>query len=68
MLIKLFGIVIMRKRNLDKLFAEAVDKASYNSYRLGYQMGKREKTDKGFVIGSTIDQQISEIQQRKGGE
>lgn len=54
--------IIMRKKTLDKLIASEVDKVAHNCYKLGYQMGKTETTNLGFIIGdSMLDREIEEI-------
>lgn len=51
------------KRKLKQAYEAGINKG----YELGYMMGKTERTNRGFIIGSKVDQEIEEILKEKGG-
>jgi len=39
----------------------AYDAGLAKGYELGYMMGKAERTNRGFIIGSKVEREIAEI-------
>ena len=68
------GDIMLRKlliRLCRKLVLEDI-KQSYEAgvstgYYLGYRLGQVEKSNRGFIFGSKMDQEIEEILKEKGG-
>lgn len=59
-------IVIMTTKKLKKICQEYYTMGVAKGYELGYKMGKVEKTNRGFIIGAEIEEQLKEILRKKG--
>ena len=60
MLRKLFRKLI--REELQKAYDAGLDKG----YELGFMMKEMEQTNRGFIIGSKVEQEIEEILKAKG--
>ena len=54
-------IVFMTVKKLKKICEEYYERGVAKGYELGYKMGKSESTNRGFIIGSKVDEQLKEI-------
>jgi len=52
---------------LKKTYNAGYDAGLAKGYELGYRMSKTERTNRGFIIGSKVDQQLEEILREKNG-
>ncbi len=50
----------------EREFNNSWGKGLAKGYELGYKMGQAEKTNRGFIISSQVDEQLSEILKEKG--
>ena len=65
MLRKLFRKLI--REELKKAYDAGYDDGITKGYELGWMMGKIERTNRGFIIGNKLDQEIEEILKEHGG-
>lgn len=49
------------KRKLDQAYEAGVS----TGYQLGYRLGQVEKSNRGFIFGSKLEEEIEEILKRK---
>ena len=54
-------IAIMTAKKLKKICDDYYGRGVAKGYEFGYQAAKSEKTHRGFIIGSKVDEQIEEI-------
>ena len=59
-------IKLLRKLVLDEL-KEAYEAGVSTGYQLGYRLGQVEKSNRGFIMSSRMDQEIEAILKEKGG-
>ena len=59
-------LIILTSKHLKKLLNRACSEGIALGYKLGYKMRQAEETNKGFIIGSKIDQEIADILREKG--
>ena len=56
---------ILRDKTLAKLLNQMYESGMAKGYELGLQMGRVEKSNRGFIIGSKLDQEIADILKQK---
>lgn len=58
-------IVIMTAKKLEKICQDFYDRGVAKGYELGYKMGKSDRTNLGFIIGSRVDKQMKEYEKER---
>ena len=56
---------ILREKTLAKLLKKVYESGMAKGYELGWLMGRVEKSNRGFIIGSRLDQEIADILKQK---
>ena len=64
-MLKKLLIRLLRKLILDEL-KEAYGAGVNTGYNLGYRLGQVEKSNRGFIFGNKMEQEIEEILKEKG--
>jgi flagellar biosynthesis/type III secretory pathway protein FliH len=54
-------IVIMTAKKLKKICDDYYERGVAKGYEFGYKTAKGEKTNRGFILGSRVDEQLKEI-------
>jgi len=53
--------LIISKKKLDELKQEQYENGIAKGYELGFKMRQVEKSNRGFIIGSKVNREISQI-------
>ena len=59
-------IVVMTAKKLKKICEKYYSHGFTKGYELGYRMTKLEKDNRGFIIGSKVNQEIGELLKKHG--
>uniref|UniRef100_A0A6M3Y0V3 Uncharacterized protein n=1 Tax=viral metagenome TaxID=1070528 RepID=A0A6M3Y0V3_9ZZZZ len=57
-------IHIKTTKQLQQIRQKGYDEGVAKGYELGFLLGKIERTNRGAIIGSKVDEQIKEIMER----